>query len=153
MSQQIADLTINLSVDTVEFGQQMGRVERQLQETAEKAEASQRRMTQLVEQQVQSARSSAESTAQSLQELNNQQEISQQQRADYYQRIAQEEARAAIESRKQADAFIEQAQSVVQTRNALEQLTDVLNKSMKAYDKLKLQVSNSLKYRMSLNQE
>ncbi|WP_337239187.1 phage tail length tape measure family protein [Proteus faecis] len=138
MSQQIADLTINLSADTVEFGQQMGRVERQLQETAEKAEASQRRMAQLVEQQAQSARSSAESTAQSLQELNNQQEISQQQRADYYQRIAQEEARAAIESRKQADAFLEQAQSVGQTRNALEQLTEVLNKSTKAYDKLKI---------------
>lgn len=138
MSQQIADLTINLSADTAEFGQQMGRVERQLQETAEKAEASQRRMAQLVEQQAQSALSSAESTAQSLQELNNQQEISQQQRADYYQRIAQEEARAAIESRKQADAFLEQAQSVGQTRNALEQLTEVLNKSTKAYDKLKI---------------
>ncbi|QPT34320.1 hypothetical protein I6G31_02565 [Proteus penneri] len=138
MSQQIADLTINLSADTAEFGQQMGRVERQLQETAEKAKASQRRMAQLVEQQAQSARSSAESTAQSLQELNNQQEISQQQRADYYQRIAQEEARSAIESRKQADAFLEQAQSVGQTRNALEQLTEVLNKSTKAYDKLKI---------------
>ncbi|WP_109391040.1 phage tail tape measure protein [Proteus cibi] len=138
MSQQIADLTINLGAETADFSQQMGRVERQLQETAEKAEASQRRMAQLVEQQVQSARSSAESTAQSLQELNNQQEISQQQRADYYQRIAQEEARAAIESRKQADAFLEQAQSVGQTRNALEQLTEVLNKSTKAYDKLKI---------------
>ncbi|QPB79228.1 phage tail tape measure protein [Proteus sp. GOKU] len=138
MSQQIADLTINLGAETADFSQQMGRVERQLQETAEKAEASQRRMAQLVEQQAQSARSSAESTAQSLQELNNQQEISQQQRADYYQRIAQEEARAAIESRKQADAFLEQAQSVGQTRNALEQLTEVLNKSTKAYDKLKI---------------
>lgn len=138
MSQQIADLTINLGAETADFSQQMGRVERQLQETAEKAEASQRRMAQLVEQQAQSARSSAESTAQSLQELNNQQEISQQQRADYYQRIAQEEARSAIESRKQADAFLEQAQSVGQTRNALEQLTEVLNKSTKAYDKLKI---------------
>lgn len=138
MSQQIADLTINLGAETADFSQQMGRVERQLQETAEKAEASQRRMAQLVEQQAQSARSSAESTAQSLQELNNQQEISQQQRADYYQRIAQEEARAALESRKQADAFIEQAQSVGQTRNALEQLTDILDKSTKAYDKLKI---------------
>lgn len=138
MSQQIADLTINLSADTAEFGQQMGRVERQLQETAEKAEASQRRMAQLLEQQAQSARSSVESTAQSLQELNNQQEISQQQRADYYQRIAQEEARAAIESRKQADAFLEQSQSVGQTRDALKQLTEVLNKSTKAYDKLKI---------------
>ncbi|WP_337135497.1 phage tail tape measure protein [Proteus terrae] len=138
MSQQIADLTINLGAETADFSQQMGRVERQLQETAEKAEASQRRMAQLVEQQAQSARSSAESTEQSLQELNNQQEISQQQRADYYQRIAQEEARAAIESRKQADAFLEQAQSVGQTRNALEQLTEVLNKSTKAYDKLKI---------------
>ncbi len=138
MSQQIADLTINLGAETADFKEQMGRVERQLQETAEKAEASQRRMAQLVEQQAQSARSSAESTAQSLQELNNQQEISQQQRADYYQRIAQEEARAAIESRKQADAFLEQAQSVRQTRNALEQLTEVLNKSTKSYDKLKI---------------
>lgn len=138
MSQQIADLTINLGAETADFSQQMGRVERQLQETAEKAEASQRRMAQLVEQQAQSARSSAESTAQSLQELNNQQEISQQQRADYYQRIAQEEARSAIESRKQADAFLEQAQSVGQTRNALEQLTDILDKSTKAYDKLKI---------------
>ena len=138
MSQQIADLTINLGAETADFSQQMGRVERQLQETAEKAEASQRRMAQLVEQQAQSARSSAESTAQSLQELNNQQEISQQQRADYYQRIAQEEARSAIESRKQADAFLEQAQSVGQTRDALEQLTEVLNKSTKAYDKLKI---------------
>lgn len=138
MSQQIADLTINLGAETADFSQQMGRVERQLQETAEKAEVSQRRMAQLVEQQAQSARSSAESTAQSLQELNNQQEISQQQRADYYQRIAQEEARSAIESRKQADAFLEQAQSVGQTRNALEQLTDILDKSTKAYDKLKI---------------
>lgn len=138
MSQQIADLTINLGAETADFSQQMGRVERQLQETAEKAEANQRRMAQLVEQQAQSARSSAESTAQSLQELNNQQEISQQQKADYYQRIAQEEARAAIESRKQADVFLEQAQSVGQTRNALEQLTEVLNKSTKAYDKLKI---------------
>ncbi|HFT7289119.1 TPA: phage tail length tape measure family protein [Proteus mirabilis] len=138
MSQQIADLTINLGAETADFSQQMGRVERQLQETAEKAEASQRRMAQLVEQQAQSARSSAESTAQSLQEINNQQEISQQQRADYYQRIAQEEARAALESRKQADAFLEQAQSVGQTRNALEQLTDILDKSTKAYDKLKI---------------
>lgn len=138
MSQQIADLTINLGAETADFKEQMGRVERQLQETAEKAEASQRRMAQLVEQQAQSARSSAESTAQSLQELNNQQEISQQQRADYYQRIAQEEARSAIESRKQADAFLEQAQSVGQTRDALEQLTEVLNKSTKAYNKLKI---------------
>ncbi|HIE5766510.1 TPA: phage tail tape measure protein [Proteus mirabilis] len=138
MSQQIADLTINLGAETADFSQQMGRVERQLQETAEKAEASQRRMAQLVEQQAQSARSSAESTAQSFQELNNQQEISQQQRADYYQRIAQEEARAALESRKQADAYLEQAQSVGQTRNALEQLTDILDKSTKAYDKLKI---------------
>lgn len=138
MSQQIADLTINLGAETADFKEQMGRVERQLQETAEKAEASQRRMAQLVEQQAQTARSSAESTAQSLQELNNQQEISQQQRADYYQRIAQEEARAAIESRKQADAFLEQAQSVGHTRDALEQLTEVLNKSTKAYDKLKI---------------
>ncbi|PVF73435.1 phage tail length tape measure family protein [Proteus mirabilis] len=138
MSQQIADLTINLGAETADFKEQMGRVERQLQETAEKAEASQRRMAQLVEQQAQSARSSAESTAQSLQELNNQQEITQQQRAEYYQRIAQEEARSAIESRKQADAFLEQAQSVGQTRNALEQLTEVLNKSTKAYDKLKI---------------
>ncbi|HID7802664.1 TPA: phage tail tape measure protein [Proteus mirabilis] len=138
MSQQIADLTINLGAETADFKEQMGRVERQLQETAEKAEASQRRMAQLVEQQEQSARSSAESTAQSLQELNNQQEITQQQRAEYYQRIAQEEARSAIESRKQADAFLEQAQSVGQTRDALEQLTEVLNKSTKAYDKLKI---------------
>lgn len=138
MSQQIADLTINLGAETADFKEQMGRVERQLQETAEKAEASQRRMAQLVEQQAQSARSSAESTAQSLQELNNQQEITQQQRAKYYQRIAQEEACSAIESRKQADAFLEQAQSVGQTRDALEQLTEVLNKSTKAYDKLKI---------------
>ncbi|AWR58738.1 phage tail tape measure protein [Proteus mirabilis] len=138
MSQQIADLTINLGAETADFKEQMGRVERQLQETAEKAEASQRRMAQLVEQQAQSARSSAESTAQSLQELNNQQEITQQQRAEYYQRIAQEEARSAIESRKQADAFLEQAQSVGQTRDALEQLTEVLNKSTKAYNKLKI---------------
>ncbi|HGN0381136.1 TPA: phage tail tape measure protein [Proteus mirabilis] len=138
MSQQIADLTINLGAETADFKEQMGRVERQLQETAEKAEASQRRMAQLVEQQAQTARSSAESTVQSLQELNNQQEISQQQRADYYQRIAQEEARSAIESRKQADAFLEQAQSVGQTRDALEQLTEVLNKSTKAYNKLKI---------------
>ncbi|HEJ9506562.1 TPA: phage tail tape measure protein [Proteus mirabilis] len=138
MSQQIADLTINLGAETADFKEQMGRVERQLQETAEKAEASQRRMAQLVEQQAQTARSSAESTAQSLQELNNQQEISQQQRADYYQRIAQEEARSAIESRKQADAFLEQAQSVGHTRDALEQLTEVLNKSTKAYNKLKI---------------
>ena len=138
MSQQIADLTINLGAETADFSQQMGRVERQLQETAEKAEASQQRMAQMVEQQAQSARASTESTAQSLQELNNQQEISQQQRADYYQRIAQEEARSAVESRKQADAFLEQAQSVGQTRNALEQLTDVLNKSTNAYDKLKI---------------
>ncbi len=138
MSQQIADLTINLGAETADFKEQMGRVERQLQETAEKAEASQRRMAQLVEQQAQSARSSAESTAQSLQELNNQQEITQQQRAEYYQRIAQEEARSAIESRKQADAFLEQAQSVGQTRDALEQLTEVLNQSTKAYDKLKI---------------
>ncbi|MCT0090203.1 phage tail tape measure protein [Proteus mirabilis] len=138
MSQQIADLTINLGAETADFKEQMGRVERQLQETAEKAEASQRRMAQLVEQQAQSARSSAERTAQSLQELNNQQEITQQQRAEYYQRIAQEEARSAIESRKQADAFLEQAQSVGQTRDALEQLTEVLNKSTKAYDKLKI---------------
>ncbi|EPT0532372.1 TPA: phage tail tape measure protein [Proteus mirabilis] len=138
MSQQIADLTINLGAETADFKEQMGRVERQLQETAEKAEASQRRMAQLVEQQAQTARSSAESTAQSLQELNNQQEISQQQRADYYQRIAQEEALSAIESRKQADAFLEQAQSVGQTRDALEQLTEVLNKSTKAYNKLKI---------------
>ncbi|MER1882718.1 phage tail tape measure protein [Proteus mirabilis] len=138
MSQQIADLTINLGAETTDFKEQMGRVERQLQETAEKAEASQRRMAQLVEQQAQSARSSAERTAQSLQELNNQQEITQQQRAEYYQRIAQEEARSAIESRKQADAFLEQAQSVGQTRDALEQLTEVLNKSTKAYDKLKI---------------
>lgn len=138
MSQQIADLTINLGAETADFKEQMGRVERQLQETAEKAEASQRRMAQLVEQQAQTARSSAESTAQSLQELNNQQEISQQQRADYYQRIAQEEARSAIESCKQADAFLEQAQSVGQTRDALEQLTEVLNKSTKAYNKLKI---------------
>lgn len=138
MSQQIADLTINLGAETADFSQQMGRVERQLQETAEKAEASQRRMAQMVEQQAQSARASTESTAQSLQELNNQQEISQQQRADYYQQIAQEEARSAVESRKQADAFLEQAQSVGQTRNALEQLTDVLNKSTNAYDKLKI---------------
>ncbi|HEK1978752.1 TPA: phage tail tape measure protein [Proteus mirabilis] len=138
MSQQIADLTINLGAETADFKEQMGRVERQLQETAEKAEASQRRMAQLVEQQAQTACSSAESTAQSLQELNNQREISQQQRADYYQRIAQEEARSAIESRKQADAFLEQAQSVGQTRDALEQLTAVLNKSTKAYNKLKI---------------
>ncbi|HEI8456897.1 TPA: phage tail tape measure protein [Proteus mirabilis] len=138
MSQQIADLTINLGAETADFKEQMGRVERQLQETAEKAEASQRRMAQLVEQQAQSARSSAESTAQSLQELNNQQEITQQQRAKYYQRIAQEEACSAIESRKQADAFLEQAQSVGQTRDALEQLTEVLNKSTKAYNKLKI---------------
>ncbi|MBG5978600.1 phage tail tape measure protein [Proteus mirabilis] len=138
MSQQIADLTINLGAETADFKEQMGRVERQLQETVEKAEVSQRRMAQLVEQQAQSARSSAESTAQSLQELNNQQEITQQQRAEYYQRIAQEEARSAIESRKQADAFLEQAQSVGQTRDALEQLTEVLNKSTKAYDKLKI---------------
>lgn len=138
MSQQIADLTINLGAETADFKEQMGRVERQLQETAEKAEASQRRMAQLVEQQAQSARSSAESAAQSLQEINNQQEISQQQRVDYYQRIAQEEARAAIESRKQTDAFLDQAQSVGQTRNALEQLTDILDKSTKSYDKLKI---------------
>lgn len=138
MSQQIADLTINLGAETADFKEQMGRVERQLQETAEKAEASQRRMAQLVEQQAQSARSSAESTAQSLQKLNNQQEITQQQRAKYYQRIAQEEACSAIESRKQADAFLEQAQSVGQTRDALEQLTEVLNKSTKAYNKLKI---------------
>ncbi|HDU8345145.1 TPA: phage tail tape measure protein [Proteus mirabilis] len=138
MSQQIADLTINLGAETADFKEQMGRVERQLQETAEKAEASQRRMAQLVEQQAQTARSSAESTVQSLQELNNQKEISQQQRADYYQRIAQEEARSAIESRKQADAFLERAQSVGQTRDALEQLTEVLNKSTKAYNKLKI---------------
>ncbi|HGN1987365.1 TPA: phage tail tape measure protein [Proteus mirabilis] len=138
MSQQIADLTINLGAETADFKEQMGRVERQLQETAEKAEATQRRMAQLVEQQAQTARSSAESTAQSLQELNNQQEITQQQRAKYYQRIAQEEARSAIESRKQADAFLEQAQSVGQTRDALEQLTEVLNKSTKAYNKLKI---------------
>ncbi|QIF95097.1 phage tail tape measure protein [Proteus vulgaris] len=142
MSQQIADLTINLCAETADFKEQMGRVERQLQETAEKAETSQRRMAQLVEQQAQSARSSAESTAQSLQELNNQQEISQEKRAEYAQRIARDEAVAKKLSAELANNFLIQAENALKASNPLEGLIEVTKDLSKSFNKGKMSMEH-----------
>lgn len=52
MSQQIADLVINLGADTASFHQQMGRVERQLKETGRNADRSTQRVTHLTRSEI-----------------------------------------------------------------------------------------------------
>ncbi|CAM3938802.1 phage tail tape measure protein [Xenorhabdus thuongxuanensis] len=74
MSQQIADLVVDLTVDSVAFKEQMGRVERHLKQNAERADASARRLDQLAQQQAESIKNSTASAAKTLQQLDRQQE-------------------------------------------------------------------------------
>lgn len=151
MSQQIADLTINLGAETADFKEQMGRVERQLQETAEKAEASQRRMAQLVEQQAQSARSSAESTAQSLQSVNNQQESAYGQQSERLADLAQKEAKAQQHSVILTNQLLEQANSALTTSDRLERLIKINDELTKTYNKNKIAIDDYADAHQQLN--
>lgn len=151
MSQQIADLTINLGAETADFSQQMGRVERQLQETAEKAEATQRRMAQMVEQQAQSARSSAESTAQSLQEVNNQQESAYSQQSERLADLAQKEANSSRHSATLTNQLLKQATSSLTTSDRLERLIKINDELTKSYNNNKIAIEDYTDAHQQLN--
>lgn len=60
MSQQIADLVINLSADSTSFTEQVGRVERQLQQAAQNTDASAERMRRYAESQAAAVKRSAD---------------------------------------------------------------------------------------------
>ncbi|MGG4691335.1 phage tail tape measure protein [Proteus mirabilis] len=151
MSQQIADLTINLGAETANFKEQMGRVERQLQETVERAEVSQRQLTQLTEQQAKSARRSAESTAESLQNLNRQQENVYEQHSERLADLAQKEARAQQFSVILTNQLLEQANSVLTTSNRLEKLIKINSELTKAYHNNKIAIEDYADAHQQLN--
>jgi lambda family phage tail tape measure protein len=69
MSEQIADLVVNLDADTVNFQKQMGRVERQLLESARKADVSTERMRRLAESQAAAISTVAGKTEQATTQL------------------------------------------------------------------------------------
>lgn len=60
MSQQIADLVINLSADSTSFTEQVGRVERQLQQAAQNTDAAAERMRRYAESQAAAMKRSAD---------------------------------------------------------------------------------------------
>lgn len=60
MSQQIADLVINLSADSTSFTEQVGRVERQLQQAAKNTDAAAERMRRYAESQAAAMKRSAD---------------------------------------------------------------------------------------------
>ncbi|HGN1327915.1 TPA: phage tail tape measure protein [Proteus mirabilis] len=151
MSQQIADLTINLGAETADFKEQMGRVERQLQETVERAEVSQRQLTQLTEQQAKSARRSAESTAESLQNLNRQQENAYEQHSERLADLAQKEARAQQFSVILTNQLLEQANSALTTSNRLEKLIKINSELTKAYHNNKIAIEDYADAHQQLN--
>ncbi|HGN0346905.1 TPA: phage tail length tape measure family protein, partial [Proteus mirabilis] len=151
MSQQIADLTINLGAETADFKEQMGRVERQLQETVERAEVSQRQLTQLTEQQAKSARRSAESTAESLQNLNRQQENVYEQHSERLADLAQKEARAQQFSVILTNQLLEQANSALTTSNRLEKLIKINSELTKAYHNNKIAIEDYADAHQQLN--
>ncbi|HEK0675360.1 TPA: phage tail tape measure protein [Proteus mirabilis] len=151
MSQQIADLMINLGAETADFKEQMGRVERQLQETVERAEVSQRQLTQLTEQQAKSARRSAESTAESLQNLNRQQENVYEQHSERLADLAQKEARAQQFSVILTNQLLEQANSALTTSNRLEKLIKINSELTKAYHNNKIAIEDYADAHQQLN--
>ena len=151
MSQQIADLTINLGAETADFKEQMGRVERLLQETVERAEVSQRQLTQLTEQQAKSARRSAESTAESLQNLNRQQENVYEQHSERLADLAQKEARAQQFSVILTNQLLEQANSALTTSNRLEKLIKINSELTKAYHNNKIAIEDYADAHQQLN--
>lgn len=69
MSQQIADLVINLSADSATFTEQVGRVERQLLQAAASADASAERMRKFAEGQSAAVNQAANSTQATLKTL------------------------------------------------------------------------------------
>lgn len=69
MSQQIADLVINLSADSTTFTEQVGRVERQLLQAAASADASAERMRKFAEGQSAAVNQAANSTQATLKTL------------------------------------------------------------------------------------
>lgn len=151
MSQQIADLTINLGAETADYKEQMGRVERLLQETVERAEVSQRQLTQLTEQQAKSARRSAESTAESLQNLNRQQENVYEQHSERLADLAQKEARAQQFSVILTNQLLEQANSALTTSNRLEKLIKINSELTKAYHNNKIAIEDYADAHQQLN--
>lgn len=153
MSQQIADLTINLGAETADFSQQMGRVERQLKETSLKAGEAQDHISKIISelvekqaaniknfssQQSQAMKDASSNMITSINEIDGRQEISQQQREAYYLKMAQAEARAEAESRSYKDTFTEQIQKVAEGKNSLEALNSILDRLSRTYDKAKI---------------
>ena len=76
MSQQIADLVINLSADSTTFTEQVGRVERQLLQAAASADASAERMRKFAEGQSAAINQAANTTQSTLKSLNDSQVFS-----------------------------------------------------------------------------
>ena len=76
MSQQIADLVINLSADSTTFTEQVGRVERQLLQAAASADASAERMRRFAEGQSAAINQAANTTQATLKSLNDSQVFS-----------------------------------------------------------------------------
>lgn len=76
MSQQIADLVINLSADSTTFTEQVGRVERQLLQAAASADASAERMRKFAEGQSAAVNQAANSTQATLKTLDESQVFS-----------------------------------------------------------------------------
>ncbi|OBU07759.1 phage tail tape measure protein [Morganella psychrotolerans] len=76
MSQQIADLVINLSADSTTFTEQVGRVERQLLQAAASADASAERMRRFAEGQSAAINQAANTTQATLKSLNDSQAFS-----------------------------------------------------------------------------
>ncbi|WP_392738380.1 phage tail tape measure protein [Serratia ureilytica] len=94
MAQQIADLVVNLNADTVRFHEQMGRVERQMQEAGRKADVSAERMRRLAERQASAISDAAQGSAQA---------------------VVQAQARQAASSEKLAEKWAAQALAVEDT--------------------------------------
>ncbi|WP_269933905.1 phage tail tape measure protein [Serratia liquefaciens] len=94
MAQQIADLVVNLNADTVRFHEQMGRVERQMQDAGRKADVSAERMRRLAERQASAVSDAAQGSAQA---------------------VVQAQARQAASSEKLAEKWAAQALAVEET--------------------------------------
>lgn len=149
MSQQIADLVINLSADSTTFTEQVGRVERQLLQAAASADASAERMRKFAEGQSAAVNQAANSTQATLKTLDESQIFSADKFVQKWKAAAREidsmhrrmneqinnsrqKDSAGRDLARQQDAmtesFFRQIDAVKKTGNGLEQLAVIQSK-------------------------
>ncbi|HCR3333279.1 TPA: phage tail tape measure protein [Morganella morganii] len=149
MSQQIADLVINLSADSTTFTEQVGRVERQLLQAAASADASAERMRKFAEGQSAAVNQAANSTQATLKTLDESQIFSADKFVQKWKAAAREidsmhrrmneqinngrqKDSAGLDLARQQDAmtesFFRQIDAVKKTGSGLEQLAVIQSK-------------------------